>query len=72
MEQYDFSIPMLGVPHITSPIVLSKKMDDNIANFATDDQFILYDVTAKARCRRGALHKTEPCRGGRPARKDLF
>ena len=45
MEQYDFSIPMLGAPHIQSPIVLSKLPDDNIANFATDDQFILYDIT---------------------------
>jgi 6-phosphofructokinase 1 len=46
MEQYDFSIPMLGTPHIKSPIVLSKNLDDNIANFATDDQFILYDINA--------------------------
>jgi 6-phosphofructokinase 1 len=46
MEQYDFSIPMLGAPHIQSPIMLSKLPDDNIANFATDDQFILYDITA--------------------------
>lgn len=47
MEQYDFSIPMLGEPHIQSPIILSKKVDDNIANFATDDQFILFDINAR-------------------------
>jgi len=47
VEQYDFSIPMLGQPHILSPIVLSKKAEDNIANFATDDQFILFDINAK-------------------------
>ena len=45
MEQYDFSIPMLGAPHIQSPLLLSKLPNDNIANFATDDQFILYDIT---------------------------
>lgn len=47
MEHYDFSIPMLGEPHILSPIILSKRPDDNIANFATEDQFILFDINAK-------------------------
>ncbi len=47
MELYDFSIPMLGTPHIKSPIVLSKKPDDKIANFTTDDQFILYDIVSQ-------------------------
>jgi 6-phosphofructokinase 1 len=38
---------MLGQPHIMSPIVMSKKACDNTSNFATDDQFIQFDITAK-------------------------
>ena len=72
MEQYDFSIPMLGVPHITSPIVLSKKMDDNIANFATDDQFILYDVTAKPDAALGPYTKQNLVEVAGPREKIFF
>jgi 6-phosphofructokinase 1 len=72
MEQYDFSIPMLGVPHITSPIVLSKKMDDNIANFATDDQFILYDVTAKPDAAVGPYTKQNLVEVAGPREKIFF
>jgi 6-phosphofructokinase 1 len=46
MEQYDFSIPVLGAPHIASPILLANKIDNNAANFATDNQFIQYDINA--------------------------
>ena len=63
---------MLGVPHITSPIVLSKKMDDNIANFATDDQFILYDVTAKPDAALGPYTKQNLVEVAGPREKIFF
>lgn len=46
MDQYDFSIPVLGAPHIASPILLANKIDNKAANFATDNQFIQYDINA--------------------------
>jgi 6-phosphofructokinase 1 len=72
MEQYDFSIPMLGVPHIKSPIVLSKKMDDNIANFATDDQFILYDINTKPDTTFGPYTKQNLMEVAGPREKIFF
>ena len=42
----DFSIPRLGVARVPSPLHLSKVIDDYIANYVTDDEFILYDISA--------------------------
>jgi 6-phosphofructokinase 1 len=72
VEQYDFSIPMLGEPHILSPIVLSKKMDDNIANFATDDQFILFDINAKPDSTFGPYSKQNLLEVAGPREKIYF
>jgi 6-phosphofructokinase 1 len=72
MEQYNFSIPMLGTPHIASPIVLSKKMDDNIANFARDDQFIVYDITASPGVILGPFTKNNLMELAGPREKIFF
>ncbi len=72
MEQYDFSIPMLGTPHIPSPIRLSKKPDDLIANFATDDQFILYDINATAQSSSGMFAKQNLLEMAGPREKIFF
>ena len=72
MEQYDFSIPMLGVPHIQSPLLLSKLPDDNIANFATDDQFILYDIAAAPGAALGPYPKQNLLEVAGPREKIFF
>ena len=40
----DFSITRLGEPTIKSPLVLSKRMDDLVANYVTDEQRVAYDI----------------------------
>jgi 6-phosphofructokinase 1 len=72
MDQYDFSIPMLGTPRIQSPIVLSKLPDDNIANFATDDQFILYDIAAAPGAALGPFAKQNLLELAGPREKIFF
>ena len=44
---YDFTIPSIGVPRIESPIVLSKKSGDLIANYVSEDDYIIYDVKVR-------------------------
>lgn len=44
MSVYDFSIPNLGVPKIQSPVVLSKKTGDLMANYVAGGEFIIYNV----------------------------
>ena len=46
MEIFDFSIPRLGVPRVPSPVLLSKKMGDMIANYVNDGEYIIWDVNA--------------------------
>lgn len=47
MGFYDFTIPSIGVPRIESPVVLSKKSGDLIANYVGEDDYIIYDVKVK-------------------------
>jgi len=47
MGFYDFTIPSIGVPRIDSPIVLSKRSGDLIANYVSEDDYIIYDVKVK-------------------------
>ena len=47
MGFYDFTIPSIGVPRIESPIVLSKKSGDLIANYVSEDDYIIYDVKVR-------------------------
>jgi 6-phosphofructokinase 1 len=47
METHDFDIPTLGPATIPSPIALSRAEGDLIADYVYDDEFVLYDITAK-------------------------
>jgi 6-phosphofructokinase 1 len=47
METYDFDIPSLGPAKISSPLSLSRKEGDFMADYVKDDDFILYDINAK-------------------------
>jgi 6-phosphofructokinase 1 len=44
VNRYDFSIPNLGVPNIPSPVTLSKRFNDLIANYVTDEDRIVYEL----------------------------
>jgi 6-phosphofructokinase 1 len=46
-EELDFSVPILGPCGIPSPIALSKKSGDSLANYVADDEFVRYDVDAR-------------------------
>ena len=41
----NFTIPLLGKPSITSPLGLSTVLGDNIFNFISEDQRILFDLS---------------------------
>lgn len=45
MALLDFSVQSLGATTVRSPIALSKRNDDLIANYVSDDELIIYDVT---------------------------
>jgi len=47
MGFYDFTIPSIGIPRIESPIVLSKRSGDLMANYVSEDDYIIYDVKVK-------------------------
>jgi 6-phosphofructokinase 1 len=46
-DEADFTVPLLGTCAIPSPIVLSTRMGDSLANYVEDDEFIRYDVDAR-------------------------
>jgi 6-phosphofructokinase 1 len=65
METYDFDIPALGPTVIPSPMSLSRAQDDFIADYVHNDDFILYDITAKGGKnipwnRRGLMERSGP------------
>jgi 6-phosphofructokinase 1 len=46
-EKYDFTVPRLGEAKIPSPIKMSTVLGDFLANYVTDEEYILYDIEAK-------------------------
>lgn len=40
----DFSIEKLGTPRISSPLHLSTRLNDFVANYVSDDEYIFYDI----------------------------
>ena len=47
MNSLHFTVPRLGEAKITSPIKMSTKTGDNMANYVRDDEFILYNIDAR-------------------------
>jgi 6-phosphofructokinase 1 len=45
-DEIDFSVAALGKCGIPSPIVLSTKLGDSLANYVGDDEFVRFDVDA--------------------------
>jgi 6-phosphofructokinase 1 len=46
-ETFDFTIEELGKRNIKSPIVMSKKEGDHVANYVTDDKFVRLQTEVK-------------------------
>ena len=46
-ELFDFSIESLGTCRIPSPIHLSTRLNDFVANYVSDDERIIYDIDAQ-------------------------
>jgi 6-phosphofructokinase 1 len=47
VNSLNFTAPRLGEAKITSPLKMSTKIGDNMANYVKDDEFILYNIDAK-------------------------
>ena len=44
MGKTDFTVSTLGEATIESPVLLSKRVGDYVANYVTDDQLVLHDI----------------------------
>jgi 6-phosphofructokinase 1 len=63
----DFTIETLGKTTVNSPIKMSKKTGDGIANYVTDDQFIRLDTTVTPGHQQHTIKKSQvlECAGPR-------
>lgn len=43
----DFTVPRLGAARVPSPIKMSNVVGDNLANYVTDDDRVLYDIAVR-------------------------
>ncbi|MDR1931990.1 MAG: ATP-dependent 6-phosphofructokinase [Spirochaetales bacterium] len=69
---YDFTIPVLGEPKITSPIRLSTIQGDLIANYVSDDEAIQYVVSANPENLNFSLSRTDLLQMAGPRQKIYF
>jgi 6-phosphofructokinase 1 len=65
MQEHNFTIPTLGPAKIPSPLMLSRAEGDNMANYASDDERIIYDLNVKpgeesSLHQRGLMEKAGP------------
>jgi 6-phosphofructokinase 1 len=65
MDNFDFTIPVLGEAKLPSPLSLSRVLGDNIANYVSDGEQIIYNVNVspgdeKSLAERGLLEKAGP------------
>lgn len=56
-REYEFEVTRIGEPEHLSPVKLSHRMDDLIANYVNDDQRILFDIEASADGSGAPLHQ---------------
>ncbi|MDC7244591.1 MAG: ATP-dependent 6-phosphofructokinase [Sphaerochaetaceae bacterium] len=45
-KKYDFTVPNLGTPKISSPIKMSSTLDDGLADYVSENRRILYGIDA--------------------------
>jgi 6-phosphofructokinase 1 len=69
---YDFSVPVLGEPKITSPIRLSTVQGDLIANYVNDEEYILYNVNVDPKKMDFSFSKKDLLQVAGPRQKIYF
>ncbi|MBD3317030.1 MAG: ATP-dependent 6-phosphofructokinase [Chitinivibrionales bacterium] len=70
--KHDFRIETLGTPSIPSPIKLSERLDDYIANYVSEDHRIIYDIETSAAKRPKALDPKELLEPAGPRKQVYF
>jgi 6-phosphofructokinase 1 len=69
---HDFRIETLGTPTIASPIKLSDRLDDFIANYVSDDQRIIHDIQTSLTAKSRTLEPRELLECAGPREKVYF
>lgn len=72
MEKLDFSIPVLGKCTVQSPISLSKKMGDYVANYVSDNEYIIYDIKTTVNAPAHSFARNELLEKAGPREKIYF
>jgi len=72
MEKLDFSIPVLGKCTVQSPISLSKRIGDYMANYVSDDEYIIYDIETTVNAPTRSLARNELLEKAGPREKIYF
>ena len=72
MEEKNFSINNLGKRSVPSPITLSTVYGDSLANYVTDDEYILYDIEARVSDPRKVYRREELLERAGPREKIYF
>lgn len=71
-QKPDFTIPVLGKTTVLSPISLSKKRGDYVANYVDDNQYIIYDIEAAADAPGQSFARSELLEKAGPREKIYF
>lgn len=71
-EKYDFRVPRLGEATIPSPIKMSTTIGDRLANYVTDDEYILYDIDVSGSETAKCYETTELLEKAGPREKIYF
>ena len=71
-KKYNFQVPRLGEATIPSPIKMSTTLGDRLANYVTDDEYILYDVDVSLSERTRCFEEAELLEKAGPREKIYF
>jgi 6-phosphofructokinase 1 len=71
-REFDFSTPIIGIPKVPSPISFSNDRGEFTTNFVSDDQLIIYDITAKPGVDVGTYTKEQLLEIAGPRQKIYF
>ncbi len=72
MKEQDFTIRDLGKRNVDSPITLSTVYGDSLANYVSDDEFILYDINARENDPRKTYRRAELLEVAGPRQKIYY
>lgn len=71
-NETDFTIDALGACKILSPIGLSTVYGDRLANYVTEDEYVLYDIEARPEDARPSYNRNELLEKAGPREKIYF